>query len=161
MQTDSLISFPESVDKNMLKVRRNPRGVFEKVPGSGVWWIRYADSMGRVRREKAGQKSAALVLYRKRKTEALQGKKLPESLRRPMVSFAELGRDALAYSKAHKRSYHDDVVRMQRLLARFRERAADSISPQDLEAHLEQSAKESEWAPATVNRYKALISLVF
>ena len=31
--------------------RRNPRGVFEKVPGSGEWWIRYNDSNGRYRRE--------------------------------------------------------------------------------------------------------------
>lgn len=60
------------------------RGIFEKVPGSGDWYIRYADLTGRIRREKAGTKSAALVLYRKRKTEALQGKKLPENLRAPM-----------------------------------------------------------------------------
>src|SRR2546428_11601119 len=50
------------------KVRRDPRGVFEKGPGSGVWWIRYADAMGRIRREKAGTKRAGLMLYRKRKT---------------------------------------------------------------------------------------------
>jgi hypothetical protein len=137
------------------------RGVFEKVPGSGAWWIRYADTMGRLRREKAGTKSAALTLYRKRKTEALQGKKLPENLRAPMLSFAELAHDALAYSKAHKRSYGDDVIRMERLLNRFRDRTADSITPQELEQHLAQTAEESNWAPATVNRYRALISLAF
>jgi site-specific recombinase XerD len=143
------------------KARRNPRGVFEKVPGSGVWWVRHADAMGRIRREKAGTKSTALTLYRKRKTESLQRKKLPESLRSPMVSFAELATDALAYSKAHKRSYDDDVIRMAQLLTRFRERAADSITAQDLEQHLAQTAEDSSWAPATVNRYRALISLVF
>src|SRR6516165_5880517 len=84
------------------KRRNYPHGLFEKVPGSKVWWIRYADSMGRIRREKAGTKGAALELYRKRKTEALQRKKLPENLRAPVVSFAELAQDALAYSKAHK-----------------------------------------------------------
>jgi site-specific recombinase XerD len=143
------------------RIRREPRGLYEKFPGSGVWWIRYADAMGRIRREKAGPKSAALTLYRKRKTEALQRKKLPESLRSPMVSFAELAHDALAYSKAHKRSYDDDVFRMEGLLARFRERAADSITPQELERHLAETAEESNWAPATVNRYRALISLVY
>jgi site-specific recombinase XerD len=137
------------------------RGIFEKVPGSGIWWIRFADVTGRIRREKAGPKSAALILYRKRKTEALQRKKLPESLRSPMVSFAELAHDALAYSKAHKRSYDDDVLRMERLLARFRERPADSITPQELERHLAETAEERHWAPATVNRYRALISLVY
>ncbi len=141
--------------------RRKERGVYEKLSGSGIWWIRYADSMGGIRREKAGTKSSALILYRKRKTETLQGKKLPENLRSPMVSFAELAREALAYSKTHKRSYDDDVIRMEKLLNRFRDRAADSITPQDLEQHLAQTAEESEWAPATVNRYRALISLVF
>jgi site-specific recombinase XerD len=117
--------------------------------------------MGRIRREKAGTKSSALTLYRKRKTESLQRKKLPENLRRPTVSFAELSRDALAYSKAHKRSYGDDVIRMERLLGRFRDRAADSITAHDLEQHLAQTAEERDWAPATVNRYRALMSLVF
>lgn len=50
---------------------------------------------------------------------------------------------------------------MPRLLAAFRERPADSITPQDLEHHLTQTAEESDWAPATVNRYRALVSLVF
>jgi site-specific recombinase XerD len=158
MQTNTLNLMDE---RSETKTRRTLRGVYEKLPGSGIWWIRYADTMGRIRREKAGTKSSALTLYRKRKTETLQGKKLPENLRTPMVSFAELSRDALAYSKAHKRSYDDDVIRMEKLLARFRERVADSITPQDLEQHLAQTAEENDWAPATVNRYRALISLVF
>ena len=158
MQTDTLFLTDA---KFGTKARRNPRGVYEKFPGSGIWWIRFADTMGRLRREKAGTKSAALTLYRKRKTETLQGKKLPESLRTPMVSFTEIAHDALVYSKTHKRTYEDDLFRMPRLLAAFRERAADSITPQDLEHHLAQTTEESNWAPATVNRYRALVSLIF
>jgi site-specific recombinase XerD len=157
MRTETLIS---ELSKPPRKKTRSVRGVFEKVPGTGVWWIRYADAMGRIRREKAGPKSSALVLYRKRKTESLQGKKLLENLRAPMVSFADLA-EALAYSKANKRSYGDDVNRMEKLLSRFRDRAADSITPQELEQHLAQTAEQNEWAPATINRYRALISLVF
>jgi site-specific recombinase XerD len=137
------------------------RGIYEKFPDSGVWWIRYADTMGRIRREKAGSKSSALTLYRKRKTEALQGKKLPENLRTPAVSFAELAHDALVYSKTHKRTYEDDLNRMPWLLSAFRERPADSITPRDLEHHLSRTAEERKWAPASVNRYRALMSLVF
>jgi hypothetical protein len=111
MQTENLVVPASRIPAG---VRRNPRGVFEKVPGSGIWWVRHADAMGRIRREKAGTKSATLTLYRKRKTESLQRKKLPESLRSPMVSFAELAADALAYSRAHKRSHDDDVIRMAR-----------------------------------------------
>jgi hypothetical protein len=86
MRTNTLNLVDVTAQRN---ARRTPRGVYEKLPGSGVWWIRYADTMGRIRREKAGTKSSALTLYRKRKTETLQGKKLPENLRTPMVSFAE------------------------------------------------------------------------
>jgi len=137
------------------------RGVYEKQPGSKIWWIRYADATGRIRREKAGTRGAAIKLYQKRKTEVLQGKKLPENLRAPMVGFAELAKDALAYSKAHKRSYGDDVIRMEKLLSSFRGRSAESITPRELERFLAENAEENDWAPATINRYRALLSLVY
>lgn len=58
------------------------KGIFEKVPGSDVWWARYADASGRIRREKAGTKGMAVKLYQKRKTEAMQGR----SSRKPFDS---------------------------------------------------------------------------
>lgn len=156
METETLASA-----KVESRVRRDPRGVFEKVPDSGVWWIRYADAMGRIHREKAGTKSAALTLYRKRKTEALEGRKLPEKLRTPSVSFAEIAKDALDYSKAHKRTYDNDLYRMQRLLGWFRDRAADSIKPQDIERRFGEAVEQDGWKPATVNRVRALFSLIY
>lgn len=62
-----------------------PRGIFERLPGSGVYWVRYADGTGRIRREKAGTLGMAKTLLHKRKLAVLQGKKLPESLRRSDV----------------------------------------------------------------------------
>ncbi len=106
------------------------RGVFEKEPGTKVWWICYFDADGRRRREKAGRKSDAIDLYRKRKLEAMQGKKLPEKLRAPKVSFADLAKDALEYSETHKRSYADDKVRMAKLKDWIGQRPAESVSPQ-------------------------------
>jgi len=53
------------------------RGIFEKQPGSGIWWICYFDQFGKRRREKAGTKSVAIKLYGKRKQQVLEGKKLP------------------------------------------------------------------------------------
>lgn len=58
------------------------RGVYEKDPGSGDWWIQYFDGEGRRRREKAGSRGNAIDLVRKRKTEAQSGKKL-EASRQP------------------------------------------------------------------------------
>lgn len=138
--------------------RRQPRGVFQKVPGKhSPWYIRFVDAQGRFRREKAGTKSAAIELYRKRKNEALEGKKLPEKLRRPTVAFSEIAKDALSYSKANKLSYRHDSGRMEMVLGWFREYPAEAITAQDIERRFEQE----KWSPATVNRYRALFSLTY
>jgi len=138
------------------------RGIFEKETGSGVYWIRYADATGQIRREKAGTLASTRDLYSKRKTEVLQGRKLPERLRRARVSFAEIGKDALDYSKAHKvhKSYRIDRWHMETLLRWFRERVAEEIMPQDIERRLNELAEDGR-KPATVNRYRTLFSLVF
>jgi integrase len=103
MQTETLTL--ESA-KAVSRVRRNPRGVFEKIPGSGGWWICYWDAQGRKRREKAGTRGMAVKLYQKRKTEALQGKKLPEMMRRATMptlrSFAQKFIDAIQVRSAAK-----------------------------------------------------------
>ena len=49
------------------KEAKKIRGIYEKEPRSGVYWIRYADATGRIHREKAGLKQTASTLYRKRK----------------------------------------------------------------------------------------------
>lgn len=140
---------------------RRVRGVYEKVPGSGIWWIRYLDAQGRLRREKAGNKGMAIKLVDKRRTEALKGKKLPETLRHATVTFADISRDALAYSKAHKRTHDDDVQRMEVILGWFRDRSADSITAADIERHFEESIEVEKWAPSTVNHYRSLLSLTY
>jgi site-specific recombinase XerD len=135
--------------------RGHTRGVFQRKPGE--WWICYFDARGRRRREKAGTWETARDLYIKRKNEALAGKKLPEKLRRATVTFAEIAKDALAYSKQHKRDYRHDAGRMETLLAWFREYPADGITAQDIERRFEQQT----WSPATCNRFRALLSLTY
>jgi site-specific recombinase XerD len=159
MEADTLAVVGECAPAAKRTRERNPkaRGVFEKVPASGVYWIRYVDAQGRYRREKAGTKGAAIDLYRKRKMEALTGKKLPEKLRRPTVTFADIAKDALAYSKQHKRDYRHDVGRMETLLTWFREYSAEALNAQDVERRFAQQ----EWSPATCNRMRALLSLTY
>jgi site-specific recombinase XerD len=50
---------------------------------------------------------------------------------------------------------------MERLLSWFRERTADSITPQDIERKMTEAGEENDWAPATINRLRALISLMY
>jgi len=133
------------------------RGIYEREPG--IWYVRYADNTGKIRREKAGTRSSAQKLYRKRKTEVLQGKKLPETMRGRIVSFEEIAKDALDYSKTHKASYRSDRIRMQFVKGAFGTRPADSITPQEIDRWFESKLRGR--APATVNRYKSLISLTY
>jgi integrase len=146
------------------------RGVYEKMPGSGEWWIRYADANGKIRREKAGTKSSATKLYQKRKTGVLEGQKLPEQLRAKRVTFTELAGDAIEWAKAHKLTWRDDEIRLKPLLEVFGDRPAESITPQEIERWFslkgtprKRDGKPSgvQWRPATVNRYKALVSMVY
>ena len=132
------------------------RGVYEKILGSNVWWVRYADALGRIRREKAGVKSAAVKLYQKRKTEILEGKKLPEQLRGRVVRFAEIADDALAYCRANNQGQQFDAHRIGRLKDKFGNYPAEI----PIET-LREWFSEQEWQPGTHNRYKSTLSLVF
>ncbi len=152
--------------KNETKVK----GVFEKLPGSGIWWVRYADANGRIRREKVGNKGAAIKLYAKRKTEVLQGKKLPENFRAKAVTFSELADEAIEWAKGHKLTWEDDEIRLKPLRDVFGARAAESITPQEIERwfalagvsrNRDKKRNGRVWKPATFNRYKALISMVY
>jgi len=143
------------------KSSKKIRGVFEKTPGSGVWWIQYFDAEGRRRREKVGGKGNAIKLYQKRKTEALQGMKLPENLRKRQVTLREIAAAALEYSRTEKASHRHDEIRMAPIVERFGNRAAETIRPEELERWLNDQAEEREWALATKNRYIALLKLTY
>ncbi|MBZ5543377.1 MAG: tyrosine-type recombinase/integrase [Acidobacteriia bacterium] len=141
--------------KNESEVKH--RGVYERDPGSGVWWIRWHDGQGRRHREKVGSKAAAIKLAEKRRVEVREGKLLPE-LHRRAVTFGEIAADALEYSEKHKRSYGDDKSRMPRLLAWWKDRPADSLTPEEF---AEKLGSVKEWADATRNRIRALLSLTY
>jgi hypothetical protein len=137
------------------------RGVFEKVPGSGILWICYFDQFGKKRREKAGTKSVAIKLYGKRKQQVLEGKKLPEIFRKPFVNFCQLADDALAYSKRNKRSHKTDVPRFAGLKEWFGGHPAEELTPKEIEHTLGREAEKEKWAPSTFNHYRSLMSLSY
>jgi integrase len=132
------------------------RGVYEKVPGSDSWWIRYVDAEGRYRREKAGTKSVAIDLYRKRKTEALQGKKLPERLRRRIVPFGELCDDALEQAKVNHR-HVNEIYRIKTLKKEFGSHGAESIPMAAFRSYFELQA----WKPESWNRMRTALFGVY
>lgn len=132
------------------------RGIYEKLSGSDVWWIQFFDADGRRRREKAGRKSDAIDLLAKRHAERLQGIKLPEKIRARRVQFSELIEDCETYVKANNQASKYDVYRLGRLKEEFGNRPAE-IPIEDLRKWM----GEQTWKPATANRYKSLLSLIY
>jgi len=149
--------------KTMAKRQEKVRGVYEKVPGSGIWWIRYADSKGKIHREKVGRWSDANDLYAKRRTEALQRKKVPERFRVKGITFRTLCADALEHSRESngERSTTELKLKIDTLLPVFGDMAAEHITKQDIIRWLALEAEKRDWAAATRNRWQAAFSLIF
>src|SRR6476660_2980615 len=102
----------ETEDKMQAAIpEKKARGVFEKVRGSGVWWIQYFDADGKRRREKIGPRKAAIETVESRRTKTREGVKLPVNLRAKKITFSEIAESALAWSRANKRSFAHDEYR--------------------------------------------------
>jgi integrase len=78
------------------------------------------------------------------------------------VAFEEIARDALEYSRTTKvrEAYRIDRWHMETLLRWFRNHCASDLNPQEIERRLNELAAEGR-KPATLNRYRTLLSLTF
>jgi len=148
-------------------------GIFEKY--AGVWYARYVDARGVRRVEKAGSRSAAKNLYRRRRDEILQGKLFPENRRRG-VKFADLATDATRALQARGRRAGNIAL----VKGWFANQNAADVTPADVERelnHLRQRGhrrfgaidadtgkrvlRARGVAPATLNRFRAAVSAIF
>jgi integrase len=136
------------------------RGVFEKHPGSGVWWICYKGADGKIHRETAGTKVNAGKLYHKRKTEALSAQKLPE-IQKAKLTFSLIAKDRQDYLDTLPHRAGSDDARIKLLTTLFGDMRADSITPEVIEDKLAEIATKRKWKPATTNRHKAVLSAIF
>lgn len=138
------------------------RGLFEKVPGSGVWWIRWTDSQGKLHREKAGRRSDAQMLIAKRRTATLLQQKLPEKLR-TRITFDDLCSDAIEHSKSENspKVTHDFELKVAALQPVFGSRPVSEITKQEIVRWLTSQAEDRAWAASTLNRWQAAFSLIF
>jgi integrase len=137
------------------KKPKNPRGLFERPrPGSGVWWINYYID-GVQHREKAGRKSVAIDLYRKRKDDARAKRKLVMARSTKAVLFGELIEDVLVYTSKHqdRQNYVNKGVIVGK---QFGKGVASEITPVDLTRWLDQYKTNG-----TFNRYRSFLSLCF
>src|SRR6266851_1469137 len=137
-----------------MKEQTKVRGIFEKFPGSGIWWIRFTDAEGQYRREKIGSYSAAEKLLTLRRADALNGKKL-KGLRQRAITFTELADDAIEYIKDKYSRPADDVARME-LLKEHLAGAADAVTPKRVKRVLDSLAAEKRWSASTRNHHHNL-----
>jgi site-specific recombinase XerD len=135
---------------------KKERGVYEKVQGSKVWWIRYVDAEGNLRREKAGTKSAAIRLRTKRKGDAWEGKKLPKKLRARVVRFSELADDYATYAQENNLGKNVDKYRIAMLRDAFGGRPAEIPI-----ADLRQWFASHDWEPGTFNRVRTVLGSIY
>ena len=119
----------------MPRKREPVRGLWEREPGSDIWWIRYRVD-GVLKREKVGAWGAAKDLLNKRKNEIREGIKMPENMRLASVRFKTLCDDILIYSKKHHRDFRSVEIRVRKLAAEFGDRPADKIKPAEIDAWL-------------------------
>lgn len=155
--------------KRKAEEQRPVRGVFQRPPGSGVWWINYYEH-GKQHREKVGSKQAAIDLYQIRKADIRMGRKLPPLKRTAPVMVSDLIDLVLEFVATHGhkdlRTYQcrAEILRTGHKDSHGRvtqkglgDRDAETLTAQDIETWLGRHCK----TPATFNRYKAFLSLAF
>ncbi len=150
-------------------------GVFEKNPGSGIWYIRYR-AAGTLVRKRIGSKVAAVDAINKVKYIRSSGEGvLAKSAKKPSFTQEELSRknivgvtvsqlcaDYLMWmqDEANPRRPSDRINPRQRLQVvqdAFGERPAESLLPYEIEDWLRSLGRK----PGTLNRYKSTFSSVY
>lgn len=153
----------EATAENPAKEPARERGIFEKVKGSGKWCIRYTGADGKRHEETVGRHGDAIDLLAKRRHEKLLAKKLPEKAITKDITFGELAKDALLYSREAngERAERDLEIKLGFIGPDFSDRVARTITKGDIQTWLLDQMDEREWTPATRNRYQAAFSLIF
>ena len=143
------------------------RGVYEKVPGTGIWWTRWTDSEGKLHRELAGTIGNARKRIAERRAEKMRGqapmmRRQPKPQQGEVLQFGELITDALAYSGKNndKRHTHELSLKFKKM-AELGKMPAASVTRNRIQDFLDEQSNECEWSGSTYNRALAAFSLIF
>jgi hypothetical protein len=165
------------------ETRGYSNGVYEKSPGSGVWYVRYRVN-DRLVRKRIGKKHEATTYYRKVKAlmeqgegfvplTAMQHAKTDTEIakaRAGVVLVSELCDDLLALIRSDPKRYKDQVnppARIATIRKEFGHRPAATLRPSDVKQWLNRLATTPSkrtgrvMKPATLNRMKAMLSAIF
>jgi site-specific recombinase XerD len=137
------------------------RGVFERPKGSGIWWINYYDGDGVRHREKIGREAVAQEAYLTRRMELKEGKFIaPRS--GEGITFKEIAaeRTALKTANLSPTSLRADKYRLPALIEEIGTVPARALSPQRIEAALNEIGRKRGVSGATLNRYRTLVQSI-
>ncbi|MES2390141.1 MAG: site-specific integrase, partial [Acidobacteriota bacterium] len=132
-------------------------GVFEKVKGSGIFWIRFKDTDGKRKARSVGTFGDACAAQECEKVRIRKGDATAALPRRDRVKMATLCDEALSFSADNHRDSRNFTQRVEVIRARFGDRVADTLSTTDVRDFLTSNVN---WSPATRNRYRATLSKV-
>ncbi len=138
---------------------RNDRGIFERVPGSGVWWVRYADERGKIHREKVGPKGLARKVYEKRKTEVREGRFFPKAVRHIEQTVSEAIDGYLLRKEGILRHFRHYKRLGRYWKDAYGSRSLGSIEPAEIEGYA--AGRRKTVSPATVNRELAFLKRIY
>jgi len=136
------------------------RGVFERPPGSGIWWISYRGEDGKRHREKVGRHEAAVEAYYAKKQQIREGRFQPP---RPAgITFKDLAEEAFADRRGRiaGSTIEGDKYKLPALLTWFGAMPAVKITPAMIRERVGE-LRASGKTGATANRYQALVSAIF
>jgi integrase len=153
------VGAPES--RPARKSKSTVRGIFERPPHSGVWWISYCDAEGKRHREKIGRRAGAIAAVARRQLEVKDGRFVPPRAG-ARLTFRDLAMAALAEKKNRLRplSYDTDLGRLTKLFPLIGKEPADCLTAARITETLDQ-LRAVPMSGSTVNRYRSVISSVY
>jgi integrase len=157
----------------MAKIATRVEGVYERVPGSGLWHARYRQDGKLVRKSFGRNRNAAIAYVEKARTLKRTGegyvpstsKEAPKTKAEmgfsiSTVTVSELCDDLLRHIQSKPDVYKDQrnpPYRINLIKKHFGHRPASTIKPFEIMDWLDSLKK----APATLNRYKATFSAMY
>jgi site-specific recombinase XerD len=137
------------------------RGVFERVKGSGIWWVEHWPN-GKRQLKKVGSHEDAVNQKKIFEAEKIHKQVFPEALIIAPVKFKELCEDAKAFTKKNGDSSKGNIAtHIKVALPIFGEREATSIKTSEWKAFLEEEEDERAWENETYNKYVTTYRMIY
>lgn len=136
---------------------RKNRGVYERVPGSGIWYVEIFDEFGKRHRIKVGSKSLAIKVQRRKRNEADERRYMPETSRRQVPILSAAIDDFFA---RRNRKTSADYKRYRKLwLKLLGDKPLSAYMPADIERAV--AGRRGKLKDSSINRELTFLRAVF